>query len=334
MGRKRQGNHDLPPRLHIKSGRYYYVTFVDRKRNWLALGADRVEALRRWAELEGSELDANIKRFDVIAARFQRDEFPRLAPRTQHDYERAIRNLTAVFGAMPIDAIKPVHVVEYLRKRGDASKVQANREIATLSTIFNRAREWGFANGTNPCEGVRRHREEPRDRYVTDEEYLAVWQCADEATQDAMDIALLTGQREGDVLKMQESDIRDGLLHIRQNKTRHLLRIPIVGELKEVSDRILARPTRKASNLIQDDKGMSVTGDALRKRFRKAKDAAGMEFQFRDLRAKAASDVESLERAQKLLGHKTRTMTEDYVRPRRGEVVMPLKRDCRNPGEL
>lgn len=325
MGRKRERNHNLPPRLHMKGERYYYVTYTDGKRAWLALGGDRVEALRRWAELEGRDLDISVRRFDVIAAKFQREEFQRLAPRTQHDYTRAITNLNGVFGAVPIDAIKPVHIVQYLRDRGASSRVQANREIATFSTIFNRAREWGFATGTNPCAGVRRHKEEPRDRYVTNDEYLAVWRWADQSTQDAMDIALLTGQREGDVIKMQESDIRDGFLHVRQNKTKTPLRFQLVGELKQVLDRILARPGRKASNLVQDENGVSVNGNALRKRFRKAKDAAGIDFQFRDIRAKAATDVEDLGRAQKLLGHKSRNQTEDYVRNRQGEVVMPLK---------
>lgn len=203
--------------------------------------------------------------------------------------------------------------------------MQANREIATFSTIFNRAREWGFAQGANPCEGVRRHREEARSRYVTNEEYLSVWKCADDATKDAMDIALLTGQREGDVLRLKESDIRGGILYIRQSKTKMPLRIPVLGMLEEVVARILARPGRRAPTLIQNSKGESVTGDALRNRFRLARDKVGVHFQFRDLRAKAATDLESLEHAQKLLGHKTRNMTEDYVRHRLGDLVMPLK---------
>lgn len=41
--------------------------------------------------------------------------------------------------------------------------------------------------------------------------------------------------------------------------------------------------------------------------------------QFRDLRAKAATDIEAPEKAQKLLGHTKRDMTEHYVRKRRGE---------------
>ena len=48
-------------------------------------------------------------------------------------------------------------------------------------------------------------------------------------------------------------------------------------------------------------------------------------FQFRDLRAKAASDLEDLARAQELLAHADRSMTQDYVRARMGDKVRPVK---------
>jgi len=48
-------------------------------------------------------------------------------------------------------------------------------------------------------------------------------------------------------------------------------------------------------------------------------------FQFRDIRAKTARDTENLARAQTLLGHKTRAMTEHYTRNRKGDKVSPLK---------
>lgn len=75
----------------------------------------------------------------------------------------------------------------------------------------------------------------------------------------------------------------------------------------------------------------------MRYRFDKAREAAASaignkaqaerlrSIQFRDLRAKAASDVEGLDKAQKLLGHTKREMTEHYVRKRRGEKVSPVK---------
>ncbi|HEY5994491.1 MAG TPA: tyrosine-type recombinase/integrase, partial [Gallionellaceae bacterium] len=74
-----------------------------------------------------------------------------------------------------------------------------------------------------------------------------------------------------------------------------------------------------------DGNGQRLTSGALRTRFDAARKAAKVDFQFRDIRAKAATDTEDLAHAQKLLGHKTRTMTEHYTRDRKGEKVSPLK---------
>lgn len=64
---------------------------------------------------------------------------------------------------------------------------------------------------------------------------------------------------------------------------------------------------------------------ALRSRFDKARKAAGVSFQFRDIRAKSATDAEDMQYAQKLLGHKHQTMTQHYTRNRKGDRVRPLK---------
>lgn len=64
----------------------------------------------------------------------------------------------------------------------------------------------------------------------------------------------------------------------------------------------------------------------LRSRFDAARGAAKVDFQFRDIRAKAATDLPNLAAAQKLLGHRNRAMTERYTRPRKGEAVSPLAR--------
>lgn len=51
-------------------------------------------------------------------------------------------------------------------------------------------------------------------------------------------------------------------------------------------------------------------------------------FQFRDLRAKAATDVDDISginAAQAQLGHTTTAITARYVRHRRGKLVKPTK---------
>lgn len=143
---------------------------------------------------------------------------------------------------------------------------------------------------------------------------------------DAMDLALLTGQRPADVLKFKRTDIRDGALWIVQNKTGQRLGIEITGELATIIARINERPWQAISAyLIQDENGQPLTQGALRSRFDKARTAAKVDFQFRDIRGKAATDTGNLAHSQKLLGHKNRDMTEHYVKARMGERVKPLR---------
>jgi integrase len=144
-------------------------------------------------------------------------------------------------------------------------------------------------------EGLHGFTEAGRDRYVTDAEFQAVHPKADATLRDAMDLALLTGQRPADVLKMKREDIRDGALFVAQNKTGAKRAIEVVGELAQVLERIAARKRERLSAfLVQDDNGRPLTMLAMRGRFDKARKAAGVAFQFRDIRAKTASDTGDL----------------------------------------
>jgi integrase len=326
MGRKRTINHDLPPRMNLKGKTYYHVS-TDAPRKWTKLGPDLSIAKRLWAEIEGEPVDRNDSTFSGVAARYRKEVLPTKAPRTQRDNESELAKLEAVFGAMPIDAIKPYHIKRYLDERGKTAKVRANREKSLFSHVFNFAREYGYTNTPNPCAGVRGHREIGRDRYIEDDEFLAVWNAAHYTVQDAMDLAHLTGQRPADLLKINRGDIRNGELYLVQNKTGKPLRITVEGELHALIERILSRQHRVMGGdaLLQDGNGQRLTYGALRTRFDRARKAANVEFQFRDIRAKTATDAGSLAHAQKLLGHKTRSMTEHYTRDRKGEKVSPLK---------
>jgi len=325
MGRNRTTNKDLPRGMTLKAGRYYHVTTI-APRIWTPLGKDRAKAFLLWARMEGGQPDTSIRTFDAIARRYETEVIPTKARRTQTDNLKEIARLRAVFGRMQIDAIKPHHVRAYMDKRGEQAKARANREKALLSHIFNKAREWGYTDMTNPCQGVKGFKESGRDRYVSDSEFQAVWDKADQTLRDAMDLALLTGQRPADVLKIKREDLRDGALWIVQNKTKAKRAIELTGKLAALIERINARPRERLSAwLIQDDDGKPLGTFGLRSRFDKARRAAGVEFQFRDIRAKAATDTGDLAHSQKLLGHRNREMTEHYVRQRIGERVQPLR---------
>jgi integrase len=325
MGRRRQSNFDDPPRFHRKGNVYYHVSGT-QPRVWSKLANDRAEALRLWAQLEGVREDDSTKLFSVVVQRYIREVYPTKAVRTRKDNDKELVHLLRVFGHVPIDAILPMHVRRYLDLRGQVARVRANREKALFSHIYNKAREWGYTSLQNPCQGGRGFKETGRSRYVTDEEFEAVKARAHFTVVDAMDLALLTGQRPADVLKIRCTDIRNGALWIVQNKTGARIGIEITGELAAVIARISGHPRRAISPyLIQDENGQPLTYFALRSRFDKARELAGVSFQFRDLRAKAATDTGDLAHSQKLLAHKNRDMTEHYVRSRAGERVRPLR---------
>lgn len=319
MGRPKTVYLDLPPRMTartLKSGKVlFYYTGGGRKE---ALGSDLNKARIRWAELENGT-DGG-ERFVAVSKRWEKEAMKDLAFRTQKSYSEMLKNLQEAFKAYRIGDIEAVDIRRYLDRR--TKKVAGNREISLLSTIFNWARERGLTNNANPCAGVTRNKETPRGRYVTDEEYQAAWEKSPPELQDAMDLALLTGQRISDILKMTRQDIRDGCLWVTQGKTGTKVGIRIEGELKSVLERILARPKAVSSVfLICDDQGQKMTYWAINYAFVKT----GADWQFRDIRAKMVTDEPDLKTAQQRAGHKSEQTTARVYRRVKGNVVGSLK---------
>lgn len=337
MGRKRTVHLNMPPGMRPRvraSGTYYYY---DTGAKEIPLGRDYVVAVQRWAELEGG--NAKLKAAEVVTFRAVAEAymtsptFKRKAPRTQKDNHGELRQLYTYFDdpPAPLDAIKPALVAKY---RDWRESTHSTQELALLSAIWNWSREQGYTDKANPTVGVRRNRGEGRDVFVTDAMFSQVYLWADQPTKDAMDLAHLVGQRTADLVKMTERDIREGAVWIQQNKTGARVRVAIEGRLKAVLERIA---TRKASMkvhslaLLVNERGQPLTASALDGRFGTARECAGykpVEFQFRDLRAKAATEVDTelgLEAAQNLLGHAGPGMTRRYIRHRTGKLVKPAK---------
>lgn len=336
MGRRRTTHHGLPPHMARKGQRYYYVT-NDKPRRWLALGEDYSAALVEWAKHEGQPIPERARTFSQVAAWYRLKVLPGKAKRTRDDNELELTRLEKVFGDSVIETIAPTDVRRYLDERVDAkgrpARVRANREISLLSHVINFAREKGFTTMANPCAGIRKHEETGRERYMTDEEFDAIYAAGDVELRDAMDLLLLTSQRPGDVVRARRTDVVDGYLRVRQGKTGTMVRIRVEGELDEALTRMKERArTATGAYLVQDDAGQPLTYWMLEGRFAKARGTAakGMpaaaDLQLRDIRGKAATDVDDLAHAQALLGHKSRAMTEKYVKQRSGHAVAPHKR--------
>lgn len=347
MGRQPTKNLNLPPRLRARERRgtvWYYYDAGGKPRKEIPLGKDYTAAVRQWAELEGDQaIPSKLLTFKDVSDKYLREVIPTKAARTGKDNIVELGWLLKFFNdpPTPLDSIKPEHVRQYLDWRSKTAKVRANREKALLSHIWNMARAWGITALPNPCAGIKGFSEIGRDNYTEDDVLLAVWEAGDQALRDALDLAYLTAQRPADVLEMSDMDIKDNVLSLEQNKTGKKLRIEIIGELKTLIDAMAARKKNHKVHtlaLICTETGRPLTYAGLRSRFDKARIKAATTkpnlkdaieaFQFRDLRAKAATDKAesgSMHQAQKQLGHSTIVMTEHYVRDRRGSTVTPTR---------
>lgn len=338
----------LARKKKLKSGAvwvgYYYNGRDDQgNRKEFPLGTDLNEAKRKWAELECKPVPTDATLMQLVFEKYMRDILPSKAPATQRENGDSLRQLRAVFDPAPIDAISPQDIARYRDAR--SAKVRANREITLLSHVFNMAREWGYMKSENPCRGVRKNKEKPRDFYADAEVWDAVYATASVELQDAMDLNYLTGQRPADVLRMRDSHIRDGALQVRQGKTNKFLRIllhpnGVQSQLSAVIDRIRARPGRKPdAYLVTLPSGEPLKQWNLRLRFDTARATAIdraveagnsalaeriKKFQFRDIRAKSASEIADVKAASELLGHTEGEIT-DRVYRRVGQAVTPTR---------
>lgn len=339
MGRKSTKPGAIPRFRARKRGAatYYFYDHgigADGKRNEESLGRDYGLAVKRWAELEhASKLPAPaIVMFKHVADHYRRDVIPTKAERTQQDNMKELANLLAFFDdpPCPFESIEAGDVMDFMRWRKSAP-VRAIREKALLSHIWNWARGERYTNKPNPCAGIKGKPGKGRDQYLEDDDYKAIWSKGSATLRDAMDLAYLTGQRPADVLRMDETHIRDEVLKVRQGKTDAKVRVSVVGSLPEVLDRIRKRKAGYkvyCTRLVVNQYGRPVGVNALSRHWKAACVAAGVTgYQFRDLRAKAATDAleasGSLTHSKNLLGHANERTTEGYTRNRQGAKVAP-----------
>jgi integrase len=96
--------------------------------------------------------------------------------------------------------------IEALHLSLKSTPYAANRLLSLLSKMFNLGIQWKWA-ADNPARGVPRFQESRRERWLTTEEILrfrgALDSYADRNAANALRLLLLTGSREGEVLKAE-----------------------------------------------------------------------------------------------------------------------------------
>lgn len=339
MGRPRkQENKHLPENLRAKtvkrkSGKtVIYWLYRTTGKTEISLGTDRNIAFIKASQLNLERGDKSEKiTFAMVAKRYKGEIISQKKAGTQKNNLSQLKALLAFFSTAPLDEIEPQHLQEYMQRRKHVQGI-ANNELTLFNHIWKYARLWGYTKLPSPSESVPKFPIKKRENYVSDEMYSLVYQHANQDMRDLMDIAYLTGQRPVDIATIQKTQISDGFLYVRQQKTGAKLRIELVGKLAEILERRLN--DIKGNLLFITTHGTMLTAKQLSKRFSELRKRLIKkyphltdeltEFQFRDLRAKSGTDKamqQGEDAARQQLGHTTIQMTKTYIR--KAPIITP-----------
>ena len=212
---------------------------------------------------------------------------------------------------MSPDAVDAPMLYSYLDQRktpdGKPAPVAARHEIALLGHIYAKAIRWGVTS-RNPVRGIEYGERAGKRRKVELEEVTRLRELAGERIRLAIDLAVSTGQRRGDLLTLKRTQIQDDGIVFRQSKTGAGVLIEWSPDLRAIVERAKAMtPQIPAEYLIRQPSGKPYTAcgfSAIWQRLmRKYVKAGGQRFSFHDLRSVSADGAATAEEARDRLGH-------------------------------
>lgn len=336
-------NRGLPSRWRVKGKAFYYQVPKGAEHHWdhkteFKLGNSLEEAHRTFA-LKVGQSNGSIQTVAQLLDKYLIRVMPGLAKTTQRSQQQYLTRIRKVFGDMLISDLEPINCYQYLDKR--TAKVSGKHEIALLKSALQYAIGWGDIR-MHPLKDVKlKMGPSKRDRYVTDEEILALLAHEDSSHYGTkmckayIKLKLLSGLRKADMLRLSMSDIRDDGLFSPTHKNGKGILFEWTPLLREAVDEALqARPalskhlfcTRRGLCMV-NEVGRTGAFDSLWKDFinRVNEEETVVEhFTEHDLRGKVGSDAESDERAAQLLGHSTTAVTRKHYR-RKVAVIKPAK---------
>jgi len=356
VGRKRKDDSlGLPQRVYLRHGTFYYAHLSGK---WENLGRDLGSAKKRaehYNDPTGTYGTMTWFLDQFVIDCEQRVARKDLSQRTLDDYRDALVYLKRFFGEMLPSDIGPHHITEYLDTgMQEGRPVRANRERACLSSCISwmmRNNHGGLQGKANPCmraSGVQRNAEWERDRYVTHDEYQAVFQRANRPVRLMMELVYRTLQRpEIDVLAWTPANVvrKAGapVLRFKQSKTGRQLDIALEGQFADIVTAAIGEVPVLHQPIVHTLTGTQYTYDGISALLKQAQDKVrekdtGMaempSFGFRDLKGKGATDMwlagVPIERIQLLCGHRSKATTEKYIKARWRETAAPNLLDIGN----
>lgn len=363
MGRKRLAkNKGFPPNLYQNPAGYFYYKNPNTKQQ-KGLGRDRAHAFSEaraanavlatmkpssLADWVAGKVEYTLAEWlPIYRALWMEKVQPK--PATVFASDFYLRRLgESDMAARRLSEVSTFMVAQYLEaykvERGAPS---ANQMRSKMSDVFRWAETQGLIEaGRNPVTATRAHKVVVARERMSLEQFLAVRDQAPVWLRNAMNLALLTGQRREDVVSLKFGDWKDGRLHVTQGKTGGKTRLALDGRIEihkvgmsiadvvkqcrdAVASQYMVHHVRHHSGAMP---GQKVLGKSVGEAFVVARAAAGIEAQegrtpitFHEIRSLAERlyrEQHGAAFAQEIMGHKSAEMTARYDDLRGGWKVI------------
>jgi len=309
---------------YLKNGNWFIDYYANGRRKREKIGtskalAETVLKKRKVEIAEGKFLD--IKKEQKIKFGDFADEYLEVHCKSNnkswHKSDQPnLNHLKKHFAGKYLHEITPGDIERYRSERiKEVSKSTVNRVLSCLGSMYNRAIEWGRVT-SNPMAKVKAFKvADKRIRYLENEEIDKLLANCCEHLRPIVVVALNTGMRKGEILKLKwhDIDIKRNIIHLLDTKNGEKRELPMNEVVQKTIIGVLKNPE---SQYIFCNKDGQPYGDIKRSFFTACKKSGIINFRFHDLRHTFASQLVmsgvDLNTVRELLGHKSLEMTLRY----------------------
>lgn len=222
--------------------------------------------------------------FSLIAEFKASAEFGRLSASSQKNYRRYLSLIEIEFGDMPFEALEDRGARGVFKQWRDGM-ADRPRTADYAWTTLARILAFGVDRGRislNACErGGRLYKVDRTDRLWTEDHIARFVAAARPELALALVMALWTGQRQGDLLRLSWTAYDGQSLRMKQSKTGRRVTIPAGQTLRDALD----TASKKATTILVNSRDLPWTSDGFRTSWRDACEKAGIDdVTFHDIR--------------------------------------------------
>lgn len=313
--RPRKKDRHLPACVYQRHGAFYYV----HKGKWMRLGDDLHTALLEYASIVAVPENGFPALVDKALPNITRN----VSASTARIYTRCAGILKETFAEFRPEQVTHGAIVQ-MQDMWRERAATGNHLLTTLKLIFQWAMDREIV-AVNPTLSVKRLPGNQRDRLITWAEYQAIYAKAPDWVQVIMDLCYLTGQRIGDILKIEYGHLQDNGIFFEQEKTGKKLIVAWTPELRAVVARAkqLKYSAKSVKYLVAGRAGTKRFRNNVWRYFKQATRAAGVDdVTLHDLRAMSGTEADREgKNATELLGHTDAHTTRIYLRDKAPKTV-------------